>query len=228
MESADDAEADQTLYVVISVCALAARQDINDKVRRFVINRNQCEPLMIIMPGCKMLRTEWHEVLIACCLRLTSTVYTVQLNINCAVLWNERIQNSLKTHISCCWQTRATRCITANVLQTKKVNAHCDKLATELVSKLESRQFSATAPVSLFNLRYLPRLQLAPPFRVTPFDFCRDCLHCPPSVFFRRPSMSASAFSVNPIQRNNSLGSARVTHCDHKHKHNRLNHIHIA
>jgi len=30
------------------------------------------------------------------------------------------------------WQTRATRCITANVLQTNKVDAQCDKLATEL------------------------------------------------------------------------------------------------
>ena len=37
------------------------------------------------------------------------------------------------TRISCCrWQTRATRCITANVLQTSKVDTQCDKLATEL------------------------------------------------------------------------------------------------
>jgi len=36
-----------------------------------------------------------------------------------------------KTSISCRWRTRATRCITSNVLQTK-VDAQCDKLATEL------------------------------------------------------------------------------------------------
>jgi len=36
------------------------------------------------------------------------------------------------TRISCHWQTHATRCITANVLQTNKVDAQCDKLATEL------------------------------------------------------------------------------------------------
>jgi len=32
-------------------------------------------------------------------------------------------------------ETRATRCITANVLQTNKVDAQCDKLATELSSQ---------------------------------------------------------------------------------------------
>jgi len=38
---------------------------------------------------------------------------------------------TLLTSISYCWRTRAMRCITANVLQTK-VDAQCDKLATEL------------------------------------------------------------------------------------------------
>jgi len=33
--------------------------------------------------------------------------------------------------ISRCWWTRATRCIMANMLQTK-ADAHCDKLATKL------------------------------------------------------------------------------------------------
>jgi len=37
-----------------------------------------------------------------------------------------------KTRISCRWQTRATCCIVENVLQTNKVDAQCDKLATEL------------------------------------------------------------------------------------------------
>jgi len=33
---------------------------------------------------------------------------------------------------SCRLQTRATLCITVNVLQTNKVDAQCNKLATEL------------------------------------------------------------------------------------------------
>jgi len=37
----------------------------------------------------------------------------------------------LELSIICRWRTRATRCTTANVLQTK-VDAQCDKLATEL------------------------------------------------------------------------------------------------
>jgi len=39
---------------------------------------------------------------------------------------------SPETRMSCCWQTRVTCCVTANVLQTSKVDAQCDKLATEL------------------------------------------------------------------------------------------------
>jgi len=38
--------------------------------------------------------------------------------------------------------------------------------------RVESRQFSATAPA--FNLRHL---QLAPPLGVTPFEFCGDFRH---------------------------------------------------
>jgi len=41
------------------------------------------------------------------------------------------IHHIISTSISYRWQTRATRCITANVLQTQ-VDAQCDKLATEL------------------------------------------------------------------------------------------------
>ena len=36
------------------------------------------------------------------------------------------------TRISYRWQTHATRCIMANVLQTSKADAQCDKLATKL------------------------------------------------------------------------------------------------
>jgi len=35
------------------------------------------------------------------------------------------------TRMSCRWQIRATQCITANVLQTSKVNSRCYKLATD-------------------------------------------------------------------------------------------------
>jgi len=47
---------------------------------------------------------------------------------NVLLLWVHLTSNK---SISCRWRTRATRCITANVLQTK-VDAQCDKLATEL------------------------------------------------------------------------------------------------
>jgi len=36
------------------------------------------------------------------------------------------------TRISCRWQTRTTRCITANMLQTSNVDAQGDKHANEL------------------------------------------------------------------------------------------------
>ena len=62
------------------------------------------------------------------------------------------------------------RCITANVLQTNKVDAQCDKRdQTKLTTlRAESRQFPATAPA--FNP---PHLHLAPPFGVTAVEFCR-------------------------------------------------------
>ena len=68
-----------------------------------------------------------------------------------------------RTTISCRWQTRAMRCITANVLQTS------DNVTTLLV---ESCQFAATAPA--FNL---PNVHLAPPLGVTPFEFWWDYRH---------------------------------------------------
>ena len=69
------------------------------------------------------------------------------------------------TRISCRWQTRATRCITANILQTNKLDAQRDQLATEL-----SWQRYRTSI-------YPTHLHLAPPLRVTPFEFCRDFLY---------------------------------------------------
>jgi len=58
-----------------------------------------------------------------------------------------------------------------NVLQTK-VDAQCDKLATELSSQCLRR--STFLKVANFNL---PHLHLAPPLLVTPFEFCRGLRH---------------------------------------------------
>jgi len=44
----------------------------------------------------------------------------------------DKCREKPETTISCRLQTRATRCITANVLQTSKAEAQCDKLATAL------------------------------------------------------------------------------------------------
>jgi len=62
---------------------------------------------------------------------------------------------SLVTRISCRWQTRATRCITANVLQTNNIDAHCDELATELSWQLTNFQLPhlhLTNPTCIWRL----------------------------------------------------------------------------
>jgi len=85
-------------------------------------------------------------------------------------------ETDLIISISCRpWRTRATRCITAKVLQTK-VDAQCDKLATELSwQRLRRLTFSSyseyLSKVANFNL---PHLHLAPPLGVIPFEFCGD------------------------------------------------------
>jgi len=55
-----------------------------------------------------------------------------------------------------------------NVLQTNKVDAQCDKLAT----KLSWQCF--TAKVANLQHLHLTYPHLAPPLGVTPFEFCRD------------------------------------------------------
>jgi len=100
---------------------------------------------------------------------------------------------SLIARISCRWHTRATRCITPNVLQTKKVHdVQCDKLATEL-----SWQRFAT---KVGNLN-LPHLHLTHPTCIwrlywgcRPFEFCQD---------FRRqkPRVPALSCGVNSFSR---------------------------
>jgi len=66
-------------------------------------------------------------------------------------------------------------CITANVLQTK-VDAQCDKLATELS----------------YIVVTLPHLYLAPLLRMTPFEFCRDLRNQKTGV----PGLSCSVVCV--------------------------------
>jgi len=77
--------------------------------------------------------------------------------------------------ISCSWRTRATRCITANVLQTK-VDAQCDKLATELSWKrLRRSTFSSYSQsfviANLTNPTCIWRLRWGDPG--PRFEFCR-------------------------------------------------------
>ena len=80
------------------------------------------------------------------------------------LLWNyalthAQVDRVWKTSISCRWRTRATQCITANVLQTK-VDAHCDKLGTELSwQRLRVTAIYLLSKVDNFNL---PHLHLAP------------------------------------------------------------------
>jgi len=79
---------------------------------------------------------------------------------------------SLIARISCRWHTRATRCITPNVLQTKEVDAQFDKLAPEL----SWQRFAS----KVGNLQ-LPHLHLTYPTCISrlywgcrPFEFCQD------------------------------------------------------
>ena len=73
-------------------------------------------------------------------------------------------QITVKTSISCCWRTRATRCITANTLQTK-VDAQCDKLVTELRGqRLRRSTFSSHSELSKVANFIIPHLHLVPPF----------------------------------------------------------------
>jgi len=85
------------------------------------------------------------------------------------------ITNQPSTSISWRWRTHATRCIMANVVQTK-VDAQCDKHATELSwQHLQRSTFrSCSKLITDFNL---PHLHLAPTLGVTPVEFCGDLQH---------------------------------------------------
>ena len=76
---------------------------------------------------------------------------------------------SFSTRISHPWQTRATRCIMANVLQTNKVDAECDKLATNLswqcvaskVTNVHLPHLHLTYSICIWRLHWgWPRLSL--------------------------------------------------------------------
>ena len=83
----------------------------------------------------------------------------------------ERRRSQNWTRISCRWQTRATRCVTANVLQTYKADAQCDKLAIELRwQRLASKVANCQLPHSV-NL--YPTC-IGASIGVTPVEFCRD------------------------------------------------------
>jgi len=79
-----------------------------------------------------------------------------------------------QTKTSCRWQTRATCCITANVLQTNNVDALCDKLATEQswqrftskVANLQQSHLHLTYCTCIWHLHW-----------GDPFEFCQDFRH---------------------------------------------------
>jgi len=82
--------------------------------------------------------------------------------------------NQIITRISCCWQTHVTCCIMANVLQTNKVDAQCDKLVTELswqcfaskVANFQLLHLRLTYPTCIWCLHWgWPRLSFAEIFR---------------------------------------------------------------
>jgi len=87
---------------------------------------------------------------------------------------DERRRSQNWTRTSCRLQTRATRCITANVLRANKVDAECDKLATEL-------RWQRLAP-KVANCQLPHSVNLYPTcigasIGVTPVEFCRDFRH---------------------------------------------------
>ena len=102
-----------------------------------------------------------------------SASFAVWANSHC-VLTTLR-ESVIVARISCRWQTRATRCITTNVLQTNKVDAQCDKLATELswqrfaskVANLQLPHLHLTYPTCIWRLHWgWPRLSFAEIFGV--------------------------------------------------------------
>ena len=92
----------------------------------------------------------------------------------CHVVWQLEFQASTNvTSISCRWRTHATRCITANLLQTK-VDAQCDKSATELLSwqRLRRSTFSSYSELFVESRQFYPTPSaFGTSVGVTPFTF---------------------------------------------------------
>ena len=88
----------------------------------------------IVMPGSRLLlstscqrQRQQHRKLLS----FVASLHTI-------LEYNESLVRTIVYTARTSWQTCATRCITANVLQTSSVDAQCDKLATELSqAKLE-------------------------------------------------------------------------------------------
>jgi len=75
------------------------------------------------------------------------TVVWVKERVSDLFHWSHRFFSI--TSIRCRWQTRAMRCITANMLQTK-IDAVCDKLATELSwQRLQLSTFSSYSELKI-------------------------------------------------------------------------------
>jgi len=132
----------------------------------------------------------------------TPAFFNVLLRRTPSLYWRIQWTNCntwLSTRISSRRQTRAMRCITANVLQTNEVDAQCNKLVIEL-----SWQCFA---LKVANLQ-LAHLHLAPPLGFTPFEFRQDFRHQKTRV----PGLSCdpmlSHFSNNNNNNNNPICKA--------------------
>jgi len=100
----------------------------------------------------------------------------------------DKLENKHLVLFSCRWQTRATRYIRANVLQTK-VDATCDR--TKLTTpRVESRQFSATYATYICRLRWGDAVWVLPrssaPEIYNPWAILWRCLRDPAFRCFSR------------------------------------------
>jgi len=82
----------------------------------------------------------------------------------------------LQTNTSCCWQTCAMHCITANVLQTQ-VDAQCDPTNDNACDGRCFRVICRKSPILTYRtcIRHLHR-------GVTPSEFCWDPWHQKPTA----------------------------------------------
>jgi len=121
------------------------------------------------------------------------------------------------TRISCRWQTRgATRCTTANVLQTNKVDARCDKLATEL-----SRQrFALNSPICSYRtcIKSTP-FAFGASIRVTPVEFCLEIFGIRKLDSLGYPVALFAWFYIQAFQENTTRANTCAASRGHKRVH---------